>query len=505
VAVAPTAEPRRVLPLLIVGAGACALVAAVPFGPKSALAGAAVFTIAALLAAREAVEPAVTWPNAIGAMIWLIWLVPIKLYSFPINLGFRLEPYRVVLVAMLVALGVWAFRGRGRITALGSGRALLALGAAGLLTQVLNFHELTAQGGAAAALKSLSYFLSFLLFFVLVASVTTSFERVETALRALVVGGGFVAAFAIYESRTGYDAFDHLSQWLPALQQEDVEVFDPRGGLLRVHASAQHPIALSVAMAMVVPLALYLATRARTTAGRWFWILASGLTAAAAVVTISRTAIAMFVAMPLVGLWLRGQRVGRYWPLLLLLVPAIHFASPGALGAVYNSFVPKGGLVSDLESGGGEYGSGRFADVKPGLQLFAERPFVGRGIGATILPPDTPEVLSSAPSSAAIIFDDEYLNTLVTMGLIGLVAAIWFVWGCVIGLARGARQLTGPPSDLLVACCAAATAFAISMFLFDAFSFVQATLVFVIIAAIGLRVRTMMQPAPEDELASESR
>ena len=36
-----------------------------------------------------------------------------------------------------------------------------------------------------------------------------------------------------------------------------------RGGRLRVHASAQHPIALGVALTMVVPIAVVLAQHAR--------------------------------------------------------------------------------------------------------------------------------------------------------------------------------------------------------------------------------------------------
>jgi hypothetical protein len=43
----------------------------------------------------------------------------------------------------------------------------------------------------------------------------------------------------------------------------------------------------------------------------------------------------------------------------------------------------------------------------------------------------------------------------------------------------------------------AAIGFAASMFLFDAFSFVQATLLFLVIAAIGFRARALSRPAPE--------
>ena len=41
-------------------------------------------------------------------------------------------------------------------------------------------------------------------------------------MRALVVGGTIVALSALYESRTGYNAFDHLADWIPAL------IYEPR-------------------------------------------------------------------------------------------------------------------------------------------------------------------------------------------------------------------------------------------------------------------------------------
>ena len=41
-----------------------------------------------------------------------------------------------------------------------------------------------------------------------------------------------------------------------------------RGGRLRVHASSQHPIAIGVALMMILPIAVYLAQRASTVGAR---------------------------------------------------------------------------------------------------------------------------------------------------------------------------------------------------------------------------------------------
>jgi O-Antigen ligase len=473
---------------MLVGAGAAVLVASIFFGPKAAAAGSILFLGASLAAARDVRRPVASWATAVGLLIWLVWLVPIKLYRLPVDLGFSLEPYRVLLALLLLALLFWVRSGRGSFATAGMRWHLLALTGAALVTQIVNFSSLADQEGANAAVKSLSYFLSFVLVFLLVASMTTTLEQAETLLRALVAGGAIVAVFAIYESRTDYNLFDHLNRWVPGLEPVPREVLLLRGGLLRVHASAQHPIALGVALAMIVPLALFLSSRASSLLRSRLWLLAGGVAGAGAVVTISRTTVIMFLAMPLTAVALRGKAIARFWPLLLFLPILIHIVAPGAIGSLYKSFSPKGGLVSDQAAGGGESGSGRLADIDPGLELWSKSPVVGNGIGAPIDTPTPPAQKSRGQSNVGLIFDDEYLNTLVTMGIVGLMVIVWFVWGCVIRLARAATRIHGPPGDLITACAVSAVGFAVSMFLFDAFSFVQATLVFVILSALGLRV-----------------
>ncbi|MGH3112519.1 MAG: hypothetical protein ACRDOP_03535, partial [Gaiellaceae bacterium] len=69
------------------------------------------------------------------------------------------------------------------------------------------------------------------------------------------------------------------------------------------------------------------------------------------------------------------------------------------------------------------------------------------------------------------------------------------VWGSVLKLARAARRRLGQPSDLLAACSISVAGFGASMAVFDAFYFVQCTLFFFVIAAIGFRVRALSPPS----------
>ena len=96
--------------------------------------------------------------------------------------------------------------------------------------------------------------------------------------------------------------------------------------------------------------------------------------------------------------------------------------------------------------------------------------------------------VSRETSGPAIIFDNQYLRTLVSLGLIGLIGAVWFV-GSAIRLARRSKHLAGNDGDLLAACAIACVGSAAGMAFFDSFSFVQATLIFFIVAALGLGTR----------------
>ena len=94
-----------------------------------------------------------------------------------------------------------------------------------------------------------------------------------------------------------------------------------------------------------------------------------------------------------------------------------------------------------------------------------------------------------------IIFDNQYVLTLVYLGLLGLVAVLWFVWSTVRKLGSASRRVAGAHGDLLVACAASCAAFGVSLAAFDAFAFVQASLIFFVIAALGLRMRSLTSPA----------
>ncbi len=491
-------SPRRPAALGLVAFGAFSLLVGTLLGPNELVAGAAVFIVAAILAMRELSTPTVTWPNAIAAFALVIWLVPARGYRLPVSLPFNLEPYRIVLAGLLIGLLVAVARRRTRLEFLGFGVPLAIFAGTATLSAILNYDDIGLEPGDPGAFKALSYYLGFLAVFVLVASTIKTHAGIDTVVRALVIGATIVAISAVYESRSGYNAFDHLAEWIPALVREARTGFEARGGNLRVYASAQHPIALSAALFMVFPLALYLVGRAQTIVRARLWGIAAAICAIGAVATISRTTVVMALAVVLVALWVRGRRVLRFWPLLVLLPIVIHFAVPGALGGIYKAFSPQEGLTTDLRTRSGEQGSGRLADIEPGLRAWSESPVYGNGVGVQLTTGEAGAAQTAAGArGAVIIFDNEWLNTLVSLGILGVVGVAWFVLGSLVTVGRFARRVPGPRSDLAAACAASIAGFAVSMVVFDAFAFVQATILFFTIAALGLQARRL-GPRPAD-------
>jgi hypothetical protein len=488
------AASRPTPPLVFAALGAATLAITLALDPKAAVVGALVFALACVLAVRETTTPLVTWPNALVGLVLIVWLIPIRLYRLPVALPFNLELYRVAVVMLTLAFVLGVLTGRLPLTAAGQGKPLAALAAVAVVSQFLNWNTLDPAGEAPTALKSLSYFLSFFAIFLLVVVGIENVADATKILGGLVVGGAVVAVAAIVESRTRSNLFDNLDTWIPGLVKEQREVIELRGGRLRVHASAQHPIALGVALAMVVPIAVVLGQHAATRVRSIWWLMAAGVCALGALVTISRTIVAMAIVMTILGLLLRPREVVRFWPLLLVLPLIAHAAAPGTLGGLYKAIFPREGLVSDLQGRPGEGGSGRLADIDPGLDLWRDSPLIGHGLGsvATTGVQTVAAGATQAASGFALIFDNQYMSTLVMLGALGLAAAIWFVWGSTIKLAKAARrQRDGEEADFVAACALSCAGFATSMFFFDAFAFVQATLIFFIMAAVGLRMREL--------------
>lgn len=475
-------------PLALIALGTAALGVAVYLGRGEAPV-AVLLVLLALLATGHRLLA--RWEVTIGILLVVILFIPIKRYAFGAALPFDLEPYRIFVALAVLGWAVALLVDR-RVALRGSDvdAPLLFLGFVVIVSVALNADIISGVGGdpplelSDNVAKELLFLLSFFLVFYLLVSVLRSAETIHAVLKTLVLGATIVAMLAILERRTGYNAFNHLG-FIPLLDFEGELGGSSvsRGGRLRVYGPAQHPIALAAMLVMVVPVAVYFWHRTR----RWLWLASAALLTLAALATVSRTAVVMLAAVVIVSALLRRAVVR---PLLIAALPvaiAIHLVVPGAIGSLRGAFFPPEGLIQDQTAFSGRASGERLA---PQFERIRERPLFGQGYGTRV---------TRGLERNARILDNQWLGTAVEIGLLGVAAWVWLFVRFLrrsIGVAR--RDLSGRGS-LLTALASSVLAFALGMLTYDAFSFIQVTVVFFVLLAIGASVLAYPGAWPEAE------
>jgi hypothetical protein len=477
------------VPLVFVVTGLVVITANVLVGGGSLVgAGAAV---ALLLAAVVTRVGRVSWWIPITVLLLVILFIPIRRYVMTAGIGFQLEPYRVLVGAILFTWFCALLADpRVRVRRTGFDAPLLCVLMATLGSVIVNMSRVSAL--ESQVIKSVVFFLSFLLIVYFLSSVLRGYAEVELLVKVLVAGGAAVAILALIEARTGYTPFNSLSSVLPFMHLDPA--FEPvinRGARLRAFGPAEHPIALGVMLAMLIPLAVHLGR----TASR-VWSAMAVVLVVGALGTVSRTSVLVLVAMLLVFIWMRPRETLRLWPLVIVFVLATHIAAPGTLGTLKEAFLPAGGLIAEQQSSPGSSGSGRLADLGPSLDEWARSPVLGRGYGT--------RTTTGSEANASVI-DDQWLSTLLETGAAGVAAWVWLF---VLVLGRGgraARKDRSPRGGLLVALVASIAGYAVAMFTFDAFSFIQVTfLLFVLLGFAAVLLRGEAEPAMQWQTSKQS-
>jgi O-antigen ligase len=429
------------------------------------------------------------WPTLLALIVCVILFIPVRRYTVGAGLPFSLEPYRLLIAIVLAAwLCALLVDPKTRFRATGLEPPVLALFGAIVASLAVNFGRVAALQGT--VIKGLTFFLSFFFIMYFVSSVVTTRRAIDRMAMLLVAGGTFIAIAAVAEWKTGTNWFNGLDRLIPGLEyQEFAQVTTPgRGDRVRAYASAQHSIALGAALAMVMPLAIYLYRRTQ----HKLWMVAAAILTFGALATGSRTAVIMLATTLVVFLRLKWRQTVRLLPLLLPLMMAVQVVMPGTLGTFRAVFFPANGLVAEEQGDAGQTGSGRLADVGPSLEEWGRTPLFGQGFG-TRLPTDSDGQVN------AIILDDQWLSSLLEIGAVGFVALLWLFLRATKRLRHRARTNDSPHGWLLTALSAAITAYAIGMITYDAFSFIQVT--FLLFIVLGLAAAALRIPDTEGRYA----
>jgi polysaccharide biosynthesis protein PslJ len=481
------AGQRRSLAALIVVAGALALLTLTALTTPSQKSIALLVAIALAALVAQSSLKMVSWRSLIVTVIVVIFAIPIRRYALPGSLPIDLEPYR--LLVFLIAAGWFAsllVDPRVGLRRSGFEAPIAVFVIATLGSLAMNAGRVSDLSPIVS--KRVIFFASFLIVFFLIVSTVTRARDVAFLSAILVASASVVGFLTLLEARTGTNAFDHLGSIIPVLRPlpfiaEGVAT-DNRGAGVRAFGSAQHPIAMSAVFIMLLPLAAVL-VRIR---GR-MWLIACTLLVLGAVSTLSRTGLSMLVMEIGVLVWLRPRQVLRLWPAVIPAVVLIHVAVPGKLGTMVQSFFPKGGLAAQQTNT--QVGSGRVATLMPALRKeFYPDPLLGEGFGTRVTGPQ--EIV---PQNAPIT-DDQWLSTLLETGLIGAGAISWLFLRFIRRLGRAAKDDDSPEGWLLVGFTAGVAGFAFGMLTYDAFAFIQVTLVMFILLGLGSALMRAVHPPP---------
>lgn len=423
-----------------------------------------------------------TWPTMLIAVAAIIMFVPVRRYAFPVPLPFALEPYRVIIATLLVAIAIAVIGKRSlpraRVPFLWPTVAFLS---ALTFSVVVNVVDLTRSGlvlGAFGGVFQMAFLLSLAW---VIRQLLTSERMVHLLITFIVWAGVVVAFFALVERVTKVNVFLMLQYFLPLVLLRD-EGTSLRAGGARSYASSQHPIALAVLLCMIIPLAIYLSKYAsrplhpitrKLVYGFAIVVMFAGMMTA-----VSRTGVVVLGVMFLLTLILR-PRLALTLGLLALPVALLGAALlPKIFASMVLSFLDTDSLISSQYASPGLKGQGRLADLGPAGAEFIQAPFVGTGPGSRIVVGDT---------ANSYILDNQVLGTLLEAGIVGVLGlAILMLLPPLTLLSRVMRTTVEPKYAMLGFAVAVSMAgYVAAMFFYDAFSFIQTLMLLMVMFAIG--------------------
>jgi O-antigen ligase len=285
-----------------------------------------------------------------------------------------------------------------------------------------------------------------------------SLEDIHRVLRALVWGGAFCGLVAALQYWLKRDITPYL-RILPGFslnQAVGAITIGTRGGLNRVIGTATDPIELGVVAGMLLPLAVYLAIHDedRSPVKRWLPVICI---AVAVPISVSRAA--LLSAILALGVFIISLPPARR-------LTAIVVVPVAAAGVFLSSHRLIGTLKAYILAGTSDDSISHRVDNYPYVEhLVRQALLFGQGGGTYI----AGNYINLGESH---ILDNQYLDTAIELGLVGLAAFVFYVFWPVVA-ALVARRRTNDPRlrDLCAALAGSALAAMVCCATFDALSF----------------------------------
>ena len=241
--------------------------------------------------------------------------------------------------------------------------------------------------------------------------VTTETTRTVDAammlVRALLRGAVFCSIVAAIQFTTHVDPMAWFQGVLPGFKDNGGnQPFQERGNFLRVAGSTFHPIELGVIASMLLPLSLWRALYDRS-GRKWLHWTGTGFIVFAIAATISRSAVLGVLTVALVFFPFLPSR-SRQWTVLGFAGAAtlLFLAVPGFVATLFGS-VTAGTADPSITA--------RLEDYPRVEAMVSARPWLGIGPGAYLT------------RNAIEVLDNQYLKTIVEMGVPGFLALLLYM------------------------------------------------------------------------------
>lgn len=303
-------------------------------------------------------------------------------------------------------------------------------------------------------------------------------SALDRLLRRALAGGAIMATIGSLQFLVGFDLTQYMR--IPGLRaNRDLIGIGERGdGFSRIAGTASHYIEFGVVLAMLLPLAIHYAFYSSGRADqvrRWALVVLLG---SAVPFSVSRSGVlAAAVAFTvLFSVWPWRLRLNAV-VVAGIAVVGYRLLQPGLLGTIRSLFTNAGDDPSV---------QGRTDDYALVFGYIRERPWFGRGAG-TFMP------------ERYILLDNQFLNTWVSQGAVGLAAFSFLLLGA-YWTARSLRLRSAAEEDrhLAQALAAGVVSGLVASATFDSLSFTTFTcLTFLLVGCIGALFRVSAYGVPE--------